>query len=94
MKAPKYYEKENELAKMLKHIRPSDRRWVTSTERCLVTAPIMQKLLQQAHEGTHMGADAATASIGRYAIGPKMQSYADQTVKQYVICCKIILKWN
>ena len=48
----------------------------------------VEAAVQQARDGTHMEADAVMASVRRYAIGPQMQSYADQIVNPRVIGCQ------
>jgi len=37
--------------------------WITSNIQYLITAPMMRKLLQQIHEGGHMGAEALIANV-------------------------------
>jgi len=58
------------------------------TKKYLVSAPMMRKLLQQIHEGSHTEAEALIVSIKDYTIGTKMRSYAIQVVKHCIICCK------
>ena len=88
MEIPVYTEKENKLAEILKCIKTPEGWWVTSTGQCVVTLPIMKKLMKQIHGSTHMGAEALVETVKRFAVGVSMLIIAKGITQKCEICLR------
>lgn len=85
--APKYTEREDQLAKQIDCSKNEQGWWITPVKQLLIPERMMETLLKRLPQETRTGADALTITAKGNFGGPKVQRVADMVVKKCTICC-------